>query len=169
MPKKNDKFCSLKAILRQILPYKKVLNKDIQMVLYNRAWIAKIVYIFFFTISYEFSSNIIGLTSERCTEVGQGLCIGQYNEALLDKTKEYANVIMELLLFFEAIVAIACFKWRWLAQTFLYTESITHILLCFMPHAYIQATSSFFYSQDCLLHFLLYYCGQRFGLHMLVL
>ena len=50
---------------------------------------------------------------------------------------------MQVLLFFDCIITIACFKWRWLAQIYLYTETAAHFALVFLPHIYIAVVSPF--------------------------
>ena len=58
-----------KIVIRQLIPHKKNLNKEIQKFLYNRALVAKIVRIFSFSATYILTKADIGLNDERCTEV----------------------------------------------------------------------------------------------------
>ena len=60
---------TFKVVIRQLIPHKKNLNKEIQIFLYNRALVAKIVRIFSFSATYLLTSTHIGLNDERCTEV----------------------------------------------------------------------------------------------------
>ena len=90
--------------------------------------------------------------------------MGVYNEELLDNTKGLANAILEVVLFVEAMIAVSCLKWRWMAKFFFYTEMLQNVCLCFSPHSYIDVVSPYYFANDAMLDFILLYCGQRFAL-----
>ena len=76
------------------------------------------------------------LLTEHCSTSEQNECIGNYNKALLQPYKDQFKNALVAFIFIGLAIDIACIRWRFLAQLFIYHEIVLRILSVLYPNLY---------------------------------
>ena len=75
------------------------------------------------------------MVEPECTDGKLLSCIGPYNEAILDHTKDLSRILVKVIVFAMLIVCIICYKWRWTGNAFIYLEMCLHLSAMFFPNS----------------------------------
>ena len=98
------------------------------------------------------------LLTEHCTTSEQSECIGNYNKALLEPHKDEFKNALVASIFIGLALDIACIRWRFLAQLFIYHEIMLRILAVLYPNFYGFKESGSTQLLTYAVTFVLFYC-----------
>ena len=151
---------------RQLCPRKKSLDPSILEVMLNRSWFFGISYFLFGFLALVLGADDVFI-GKACADGQHDNCVGLYNRAILDNTKDIASIAVYVLLVIDLFVMIACFKWRRLASTQIYFILLTRILIVFIPTNASRGLHPFSHCCNSILAFLAHYCGSNMNIYVI--
>ena len=130
----------------------------------TRAWFSysgfSIVRIYQFSTKNGSWYNEHTLCSDTTQMTKDSDCVFQYNTDLMDPVAEVFRWIIFSLILLSLILCLITYKWRWIANAFLYLECVIRLCALPIPNSYNEKHSNIDITMLSIIIYLSFYCDK---------
>lgn len=98
---------------------------------------------------------------EQCADGKLDFCYGEHNTELFEMTTKPARLIYNILALVGAFLCLPAYRWRFLANTFIYIEMMLIITITFIPQGRIYHGNVYTFMFEIMAYGAASYCGGR--------
>ena len=102
---------------------------------------------------------------ERCADGKIDECFGDYNEQLFEVTGAPARWFIKSLVFLTAILCILAFRWRHLANLFIYLDFLQRIAVILTPNSKIYHSNENTFMVEIGAYSTALYCSDKWSIY----
>lgn len=103
---------------------------------------------------------------EKCADGKFDQCFGDYNEKLFEVTGAPARWIIKTLVLIGAILCLLAFRWRHLANLFIYIELLQRMAAILTPNSKIYHSDENTFMIEICAYGTALYCGDRWSAYL---
>ena len=137
----KEVLASIKSLLRKTFYKNSRTKKELQLlwVLRTRAWVAFTAF-----AGIRFGELCLGtrggwyMKQHQCEDRSllceQDDCLGPYAKELLDPGEDFFRILLIVLTILSIILCVLCYRWRFLANSFVYIEFLIRVTAVMIPN-----------------------------------